>query len=629
MGLDVWRKRLWHLRTGGWEQLREFERRRAAALPVPRPDSWSDPTGCPAAHEIPEWPVPDPRSWRGRRPLKVGVIADPFTLLAFDYEWEQLVLDPRTWRYRLEEERIDLLFVESAWHGNDGCWRYQLAGSSAPSPALRELVAHCKAQGIPTVFWNKEDPAHFEDFLAAAGLFDWVFTTDADRIGDYRRELGHERIGLLPFAAQPAIHNPIRPAGSSLERRSAAFGGTYFRDKFPERREQMEILLGGAIDAEAHLATPLDIFSRFQDVSEAYRFPEPYASRVRGELTYRQMLTANRAYRAIINVNSVVGSPSMCARRIFEAIACGAAVIGTRSEAVSNFFPASEVVQVEDRADASRWFRALDRSPELRDRMLHLSQRRIWREHSCANRVDTILGELGLPGFRGSVPRVTAIVSTNRPHQIAHVLSQMAAQRDVDLQALVLTHGFSANEEQRSRARDTGLDLAWIEGEPGWSLGDCYNALVERAEGDLVAKIDDDDLYGEHYLFDQAAALTYSNADLVGKHAHHMYLEGRDALCLRFPESELTWTHFVAGPTIMGHAEVFKRHPFEARSRGEDTAFLRSLLVSGARIFSSDRFGFIQVRSKAAPHTWSISDSEVLATSRVIAYGKAFDYVLF
>ena len=66
------------------------------------------------------------------------------------------------------------------------------------------------------------------------------------------------------------------------------------------------------------------------------------------------------------------------------------------------------------------------------------------------------------------------------------------------------------------------------------SLGACLNQLVAAASGEVVAKMDDDDLYGPHYLSDQLHALDYSGAALVGKQAHHMYLEapGRDARAL-------------------------------------------------------------------------------------------------
>ena len=154
-----------------------------------------------------EAPGPGPR----RPDLSVGVILDDFTRTSFAFEWNLLELRKELWRDQLGQTRIDFLFVESAWNGNSGSWQYQLTGSKGPGVELVRLVEWCRTRGIPTVFWNKEDPPHYDDFLPAAKLFDHVFTSDSDRIPDYVRDLGHQRVGTLPFAAQPAIHNPVRP----------------------------------------------------------------------------------------------------------------------------------------------------------------------------------------------------------------------------------------------------------------------------------------------------------------------------------------------------------------------------------------------------------------------------------
>ena len=62
-----------------------------------------------------------------------------------------------------------------------------------------------------------------------------------------------------------------------------------------------------------------------------------------GSLNYAQMLTAYRAYKVFLNVNSVVESPSMCARRIFEISASGTPVVSAPSAAIGQFFEADEV----------------------------------------------------------------------------------------------------------------------------------------------------------------------------------------------------------------------------------------------------------------------------------------------
>src|SRR5690625_2902858 len=128
-------------------------------------------------------------------------------------------------------------------------------------------------------------------------------------------------------------------------------------------------------------------------------------------------------------------------------------------------------------------------------------------------------------------------------------------------------------------------------GAPGvCSVGACLNAAVERGEGQVCAKMADDDLYGEFYLHDLLRAREFSGADVVGKHAHYMHLAGTDATLLRFPWMEHRFTDRVMGPTTTGGREVFRTHPFADVSRGEDTGFLAAVSEAGGRVYSADRF---------------------------------------
>ncbi|MFC7646076.1 hypothetical protein ACFQX6_39925 [Streptosporangium lutulentum] len=114
--------------------------------------------------------------------MKVAVILDDFSRMAFKYEWNQIEFGLRDWPEIFAENRPELLFVESAWHGNQGRWRYQMTGNNAPKPELRALIDWCRAEGIPTIFWNKEDPPNFDFFIDTAKLFDHVFTCDGDMV---------------------------------------------------------------------------------------------------------------------------------------------------------------------------------------------------------------------------------------------------------------------------------------------------------------------------------------------------------------------------------------------------------------------------------------------------------------
>ncbi len=627
------RKAAWHYRAGGFRQVHAWYKRqralsgsRTVARSVAARSTTAQQRGEARQLTFPAYEYPEvvPR----RDDLTVAVILDNFSAKAFAYEWNLVFLTKDGWPQQLQEQRIDFLFVESAWEGNGGSWKYQLTGTSGPKPDFLNLMRWCRENGVPTVFWNKEDPPHFHDFLPAARKFDVVFTSDENKLPDYRQALGHNRVDVLPFAAQPAIHNPVRPR-EGRHSRDVAFAGMYFAHKYPERREQMRLLLDGAMAGSDRVKHGLEIFSRQLGGNPDYQFPEPYASRVVGSLSYDQMLSAYKAYKVFLNVNSVVDSPSMCARRIFEITASGTPVVTMPSPALPRFFPDGEIHSVETKEDAEFIMRALMRSPELNDRSVHLAQRRIWGEHTYAHRAEKVVA-LALPHRVRPVQleSVSALVSTIRPHQLEHIFKTVGSQQGVDVELVLLTHGFKPSWWKIWRLRRKyGVRQVTLLHEPRTvSLGSCLNLCVAAATGAVLTKMDDDDYYGPNYLRDQVNALMFSGADVVGKLAHFMYIESRNATVLRFNHMEHRFSHMVIGATIMAKKATFVRFPFEELGRGEDTAFMRAVSDAGGKIYASDRYNYYVQRS-ASGHTWTAKDDQLLASGDIQFWGNPTEHI--
>ncbi|RBP62931.1 spore maturation protein CgeB [Brevibacterium sanguinis] len=621
------RTALWHFRNGGidavskWRKRRSIQQATAAVSEKVTAGRLADQV---LTELFPALPLPQ------RRPVfadvRVGVILDEFSAMSFGFEWTAVPLTRTGWREELES--VDFVFVESAWNGNSGDWKYQLTSTRGPSAEVVELLSDCRSRGIRTVFWNKEDPPHFDDFLPVARLCDVVFTSDERLLPDYRRELGHANVAVLPFAAQPAIHSPARPAKGAAAR-DIAFAGMYFAHKYPERREQMDLLLGAAEAVSGRMEHGLEIFSRFLGDDARYQFPDSLADRVVGSLPYSHLLTAYKHYKVFLNVNSVVDSPSMCARRIFEITAAGTSVVTTPSAATSEFFPTDEVAQPETREDAEWTLRALVRSKELRDRMVHKAQRRIWQQHTYSHRAMTVMDALDIEYAPPFPTSVSAVVSTNRPDHLGGILSTHARQVHPDRELVLVAHGFDVPADLEARAKDAGVEnLTVVTVDAEQPLGECLNRGIAIASGEVIAKMDDDDIYGDQYLSDQLAAMRYSNADLVGKQAHYLHLQAHDVVICRFPEREHRYTDLVMGPTLMARKETLEEFPFAARTLGEDTELQQRLVTSGARIYSADRFNFVQVRAGHS-HTWSVDDHLLLANGDVHSFGFAPSHYCF
>ncbi len=86
--LDDARRALWHLRRGGLSQFRTYLRRRG----VPRPAGSSGAIRSDHGVTFEPWTVSQRAT--ARPTLRVGVILDDFSRLAFGFEWDQVALTP-------------------------------------------------------------------------------------------------------------------------------------------------------------------------------------------------------------------------------------------------------------------------------------------------------------------------------------------------------------------------------------------------------------------------------------------------------------------------------------------------------------------------------------------------------
>ncbi|MCT1443372.1 glycosyltransferase family protein [Corynebacterium glucuronolyticum] len=558
---------------------------------------------------------------RKRLDLNVMIIGDEFTEQALAPEWNQFAPTPENWEEILKATKIDLLFVESAWSGNGGSWKYKLVGEHAPSKELENLVAACKGRRIPTVFWNKEDPPHYEDFLETAALFDWVFTTESSKVEDYKKDLKHDRIRVLPFAVQPRFHNPARLPEVSRNGASV-FGGMYFRHKYPERREQMDQLLVPAAKFG------LDIYARNAN-EEKYRFPTNLSKYVRGFLPYSQMVAAYHAYKVTLNVNSVPSSSTMCSRRIFEATACGSAVVSANTPAIERFYPDGEITTFTDSKEAEFKIERLLKSDLFRERKVHLGQRRTFEQHTYRKRLLGMLEEIGITVSNGR-PTCSVFVTTNRASNLKLIAENLRRQQAVNFEFVLLTHGFEINDEQKSYFEGIPhLTTAKMLSAPrAATLGDNLNRLVAETTGDYLFRMDDDDWYGPNYLRDLRNAIEFSSADLVGKASAYIYFESEDQTILASKRIENCYTDFVRGPTFAGPRETFEKFPFPSINRGEDTHLVRSVRAAKGLVYSADRFNFIYRRRMGTEsHTWKISDLELLRSGEMAYLGFANEQV--
>jgi glycosyltransferase involved in cell wall biosynthesis len=191
------------------------------------------------------------------------------------------------------------------------------------------------------------------------------------------------------------------------------------------------------------------------------------------------------------------------------------------------------------------------------------------------------------------------------------VVDDVARQREVDPHFVLVPNGPGWDRQAIRGAVDV-LDRVSVVWEAvDLSLGEALNAGISATDERFIAKVDDDDHYGPHYLADALRAHGYAGAGLVGKHSYYADVDGIGDRQIRFAGHEFAYSSTLAGGTLVLDRERVGDLRFEDRSLGEDRAFIQACHRRGVSTYSADRFSFVQHRG--SDNTWQLDTDRFLA----------------
>lgn len=326
--------------------------------------------------------------------LKIAVLCDEFSYNSFSYEFDPIIVEPSTWKHRFELDAPDLFLCESAWSGIDSNtrpWKGKVYASSNFASENRnellEIVEYCRKSGIPTVFWNKEDPTHFDDrvhdFVETAKVFDYVFTTDQDLLPRYTDEHGIKNIGWLPFATQPRLFNPINGQDRTTE---VVFAGSWYQNH-EARSAEMEKILDSILNAGMQLV----IYDRYYGTEDPlHMFPTRFVPYTRPAVSHAELASIYKSSLFGLNINTVTDSTTMFARRVFELMSSNTLVLSNYSAGLATFF--GDRVVILDGVTDKLGQLTDERVEQLRDENLHS----VLESHTYRHRFLQILATAGV-----------------------------------------------------------------------------------------------------------------------------------------------------------------------------------------------------------------------------------------
>lgn len=330
--------------------------------------------------------------------LKVALVTDQLTTDCLALECQIQCLTPSNYSHVLQTWKPDFVFIESAFHGQGGSWRYELAKQPSrllwkkPS-AINRLIDFAKQLAIPVVFWNKDDGAYFDHFIEVAKHCDYVFTSDANCLPRYRNQLPDGiPVDVLMMPYQPAFHYFD---GFHFEKNEACFVGSYYRRILNERRTYLDMMFQTSSQANF----PINIYDRNHDRLShrfAFRFPRLDHLRMHAKLSQEQTAQAYKSHAISINVNSVTDSETMVSRRLLEILACGGIVVTNPSRAIDAHFGDFCHV-VSNNEEARALFERFKFGPSSQDlEMAQAGAEYVAKHHTWAARLEQICKIIGL-----------------------------------------------------------------------------------------------------------------------------------------------------------------------------------------------------------------------------------------
>lgn len=433
--------------------------------------------------------------------LKIACIVDDFTEYCLAKECQLINLDIHTWEQQLEELKPDFLFVESAWRGYQNQWNKKI---SVFSMELAKVIYYCKQNTIPTVFWNKEDPVHFDTFFTTALQFDLVFTTDMDSIPLYKLLLHHNNVGLFPFATSPKVFHPIEV----YDREDAiCFAGSYYRNRI-NRSETFEAIYDICkkymnfyiYDRNAH---PEDI---------NYTYPDKYKDSILGSLPVDQIDIAYKKYRFGLTMNTVQDSSTMEARRVFELMSSNTITISNECRAITNMLGDLCVVYLGE--ESSLEIAKLLNDEEYYNKLRLLALRTVLLEHTYEKRLLYIAQKV-LKKRISKIDKQVVVYSIVCSQEEVNLVLKAFQRQSYQSKKLIFIVEENSN---------INTDTEKISFYPDMKVADL-------GVSDYYACFTPSNYYGINYLMDCILAQEYSDAKIIGKGSYYTNCDNQFLSC--------------------------------------------------------------------------------------------------
>ena len=232
------------------------------------------------------------------------------------------------------------------------------------------------------------------------------------------------------------------------------------------------------------------------------------------------------------------------------------------------------------------------------------------RDHSIARRLRE-MGEVALMELQ-KVPCVSIVLATNRPKFLKWAIANVQKQNYPRLELILALHGDDFDRSAIEHAiapLSCPVEVVQISEEQGFPV--VLNAATAATNGELVTKMDDDDLYDEHHVWDLVLAHQYSGGHLIGKGAEIVYLQRRNQTIERYRQAE-TYSRSVAGGTLLiARDHIDAIGGWQGIPPNVDSTLIDNVIRWGGLVYRTHGNGYVLIRH-GQRHSWNAGDDYFL-----------------
>ena len=317
-------------------------------------------------------------------PINVAIVTDEFMFNYYNGVFENLFyITPDNYIQVFDNNRIDAFLYVSCWSGisNDE-WR-GIKFRERSKLAFEGILNICKNRSITTIFQTIEDPSNYDNFLPIAKQFDYIFTSAAEKIDDYKVDCNNVNVSYLEYGFNPSLNNPIGIYREVID--GVFFAGSY-PARYVERCKDMQVMFSNIKKTMGELVIA-DRNSNLKD--EKLKFPLEYRDNTIPAIQHKLLQKVHKLFRYNANFNSIKDSITMCAMRVYELQAQGTLILSNYALSVSNKFPNIKIITQSE--DISPLFKG-NKKISVDELVMRVNTlRRIWKDKSVFDQTTKML----------------------------------------------------------------------------------------------------------------------------------------------------------------------------------------------------------------------------------------------